>query len=71
MHVSSASASNVGMSFVMLIVKQHLHLESAIWKFFLTMMMENTKIFTGQTQSVNSGENDWQFSVSRACLYEK
>ena len=33
-HVSSASVSNVGMSFVMLIIKQHLRLEIAMRKFF-------------------------------------
>ena len=33
-HVRAASVSNVGMSFVMLIIKQHLHLETAIQKFF-------------------------------------
>ena len=33
-HVSSASISNVGMSFFMLIINQHLHLEIARQKFF-------------------------------------
>ena len=73
--LSSASVSNVGMSFVILIIMQHLHLESAIWKCFLTMMMKNTKISTWQTQSVNSGKNDGNFQFlepwTTACLYEK
>ena len=33
-HVSSASVSNVGISFLILKIKQRLHLEVAIWKFF-------------------------------------
>ena len=34
MHVSSAKVGMVGMSLVMVKIKQHLHLEIAIWKFF-------------------------------------
>ena len=33
-HVNTASISYVGMSFLILIIKQHLHSEIAIWKFF-------------------------------------
>ena len=47
-HVSLTSASNVGMSPVMLIIHQHQHLEIAIWK-FLMMVTENTKISAWQT----------------------
>ena len=47
-HVSSASVSTVGMSFVMLKIKQHLHLEIKI-RNSVTIVMENTKISARQT----------------------
>ena len=78
MHVSSASVSNVGMSFVVLKMKQHLCLEVAIWKFFNKdyrkypdLCLANSVNAT-ENDSANSGygaENDWtnwHFSVSRA-----
>ena len=79
-HVSSASVSNVGMSFVMLKIKQHLRLEVAIEKFcnkdygkYWDLHLANS-INADENDLANSrnvAENDWtdwQFSVSRALL---
>ena len=84
MHVSSASVSNAGMSFVMLKIKQRLSMEVAIRKFFnkdngkyrnLHYSTNTRGVHTTEEDSANSGneaENDWtdwQFSVSRALAW--
>ena len=79
-HVSSASVSNVGMPFVMLIIKRHLHLEIAIWKFLnngygkypnLRSIKSLNVAENVSANSVKEAENDWidwQFSVCLALL---
>ena len=80
--VSSASVINVGISFIMLIINQHLCLEVAKWKFFhdgygkcqnlnSANSINGTENTCNWTNSVNAAENDytdWQFSVSRALV---
>ena len=68
------------MSFVMLVIKQHLHLEIAIlkfnddgkyWNFHLANFRNAAK--NDSASSINVAENDWtdwQFSVSPALLYK-
>ena len=83
-HVSSTSVSNVGMSLVMLKIKQHLRLEVAlevaIQKFFnkdygkywdLCLANSINVDENDLANSRNAAENDWtdwQFSVSQALL---
>ena len=55
-HVSSASVSNVGMSFVMFKIKQHLRLEFAIRKFFNKNYGKHRDLCWAN--SVNAAEND-------------
>ena len=60
-HVSWASVSNVGMSFIMLIIKQHLHLKIATWKIFNNGYRKYWNLLS--TNSVNATENDSAKSV--------
>ena len=65
--VSSASVINVGISFVMLKINQHLRLEIAIRKFFNNGYKKYQNLLWAS--SVNAAENDWtdwQFLVSQA-----
>ena len=78
--VSSASVINVGISFVMIIINQHLRLEIAKHKFFkngygkyriLHSANSVNETENDTANSVNAAENDltdWQFSVSRALI---
>ena len=66
--------------FIMLIIKQNLHLEIAIWKFFNIGYGEYRNLHLANTinaaendsaNSVNAAKNDWaywQFSVSGALV---
>ena len=79
-HVSSASVSNVCISFIMLKIKQHLYLEVAIPNFFkkdyrkFQNLRPADSVNAAKNDLTNSGnvtENDWtdwQFSVSRALM---
>ena len=61
-HVSSASVSNVGMSFLISIIKQHL--EIAIQKFFNNGYRKYRNLHS--TNSINAAENDSANSVNVA-----
>ena len=79
--VSSASVCNVGMSFVMLIIKQHLHLETAIQKLLNNGYRQKRNLHSENSinaaecdlaNSVTVSENDWtnrQFSFLSPVVY--
>ena len=64
------------MSFIMFILKQHLHLEIAIQKFFnngyrkhRNLRLANYVNAAKMTGQAENNRTDWQFSVFRALLY--
>ena len=61
-HVSSASVINVSISFVMLIINQHLCLGIAIWKFFNNGYGKKRDLHSAN--SINVTENDLVNSVN-------